>query len=107
MQRYADAWFDDTVVLIESGRAGLRTDESPAVLSIRVRRTAVAGRRCRVKSAAVDILGAGAGQRFLLRDGAGQRVDTFDMRGWASVVRPLNRAAAAPRRRPQFDASAG
>jgi hypothetical protein len=33
MQRYADAWFDDTVVLIESGRTGLRTDERPAVLS--------------------------------------------------------------------------
>ena len=29
MQRYADAWFDDTVVLIGSGRTGLRTDESP------------------------------------------------------------------------------
>ena len=93
MQRYADAWFDDTVVLIESGRTGLRTDERPAVLSNRIRRTAFAGRRCRCRRHP----GAGAGQLFLLRDGVDQRVDAFDMRGWASVVRPLNRAAAAPR----------
>jgi predicted transposase YbfD/YdcC len=49
MQRYADAWFDDSVVLIESGGQGCGL-MSPAALSIRVRRTAFAGRRCRCRT---------------------------------------------------------